>query len=235
MDLVDADLAALQQQADTPSNQVMKATRPTVSKDPTVLYGAVYQAAAVTVVTGLLLALLLCFTVDRRLRRRSRRAGRAAPVQVATAGRRIRRIGRSLSPVAAHEAVDVNDVDNGDEVVTSRQGSGDQPPGAMDEWTDEQQAGLRLHEREKPNRPDEQDEPAQGLGQLHLPLEAHGSADAARTGAKPAKVSSGPSVRVAGPSRRHRNRMARRAAQTAARQTEAPKGSGQPRAGSLAG
>jgi hypothetical protein len=239
MDLVDADLAALQQQADTPTNQVMKATRPTVSKDPTVLNGAVYQGAAMTAVAGFLLVLLLCFVVDRRLRRRSRQAARAEPVQAGTVAKTISRIGRDSRPPAAEEADEPDEPDEPGKpdqadqaVVTSQQGSGDHPLSALDERTHEHPAGDRLHE---PETADQQDEPAQDIGQLVLPLEPSGSADAAEVDTKTAKAPSSPTVRVPGPSRRYRNRMAKRTARAAATEVEAPERSGQARADSLAG
>ncbi|GAB3254481.1 hypothetical protein [Nocardioides dilutus] len=217
MDLVDAELATLQQEADTPKNQLMTATRPTVSKHPVALYGGVYTAAGVTAITGLLLVMLLCFAVDRRLlRQRSRRDARADLVEATTEGDKASQIRRGPGLPAVDE-------DEDDEpVVASLQHSNDPTGGAADE---------RIHEQATEN---DLDEPDAGSGELRVPLDRHESGTAEKAGASTDEVP-GPAVRVTSQSRRHRDRMARRRQQADAAAVEAPEGSDDARPRSLAG
>jgi hypothetical protein len=79
MDRVDEQLAAMQQEAEVPRDQVMRATRSSVSQDAEPLPGGRYRAVGGTAALALVLVGLLALLVDRmELRRRARRERAAA-------------------------------------------------------------------------------------------------------------------------------------------------------------
>jgi hypothetical protein len=81
MDLVDADLARIQAEADVPPSTIMTTTRPTVSTEAEPLHGRVLQAGVATAVGGMVLTMLLCLAGDRLVRLRARRLRRRAERQ----------------------------------------------------------------------------------------------------------------------------------------------------------
>jgi hypothetical protein len=107
MDMVDAALVTLQEQAKTPQNQVMTATRPTVSQTAERLNGPVYKALVAAGLAGLAMVLALCLVVDRLELFLSSRAARtqarttAALVAAAKERSRAARIARERARAAA--------------------------------------------------------------------------------------------------------------------------------------
>lgn len=112
MALVDEDLATLQERAKTPANQVMTASRPTVSRTAKSLHGPVYKAVAAAGAGGLIVLLLLCLLVDRLVLFRAARAERAravATADVVAAAKertRLKRVSRAIRPSRAASQAD---------------------------------------------------------------------------------------------------------------------------------
>lgn len=78
MTLVEENLALLQERAKTPANQLMTASRPSVSRTAEPQYAAVYKAMGGAIAGSVLAVLMMCLLVDRLARIRTRRVAARA-------------------------------------------------------------------------------------------------------------------------------------------------------------
>ncbi len=157
MTMVEEELASLQEQADTPANQVMTTTRPTVSRTAETLNAPVYRAIGATAGVGIGIALLLCLLVDRLMvfgtaRKERARAEIAADVTAEAKGRSRRwrtSKDRGNGTTAEPEPADTSTPEVEDDLASSGAGV---PGIEADAGDRHQSAGVRTTMRRRRDR-----------------------------------------------------------------------------------